>query len=187
MIFLIVLGCHIPFLFFAGKEAVLIIVDEFNRQSISKALGDKLTGMRSYDLAHELGGLSPSRLHIAESDDEIDNDGAPAQRKTLAYKQMPYYIYFISTTALYAAEIIGAIIIQNIGTIFEFVSAICSCNMAFFLPAAFYLMAEHKYSTILERRANKGYRRLSIAFLLMGTAAFMLLISVAFADSLDPK
>jgi hypothetical protein len=98
---------------------------------------------------------------------------------------MPYHIYFCATTLLYLAEIAGAIIIQNIGTIFEFVSAICSCNLAFFLPAAFYLMAEHKYSSILEKQQNHGYRRLSIAFMMLGLAAFALLIGVALHDTFD--
>lgn len=41
-IYAIVLLCHIPFLFYVGKEAMLLIIDEWINKSLSRELEQKL-------------------------------------------------------------------------------------------------------------------------------------------------
>ena len=44
-LFIVVLFCHIPFLFFGGKEAALVIVDEINRRSVSNLLKQRMVAL----------------------------------------------------------------------------------------------------------------------------------------------
>ena len=58
--FMILLACHMPFIFFAGKEGMLIIVDETARKSISNALWHKLYATGNQFEAENRDSLPPA-------------------------------------------------------------------------------------------------------------------------------
>lgn len=39
---MIVLAAHIPYIFFSGKEGLMIIIDEIDRRSVSKTLDERV-------------------------------------------------------------------------------------------------------------------------------------------------
>lgn len=65
---MIVLMCHIPFIFFSGKEAVLIVIDEIRRKSISSALWHKLQGNQHFSMAPEHKDVPNPELPIPGDD-----------------------------------------------------------------------------------------------------------------------
>ena len=102
--FLTIIGCHIPYIFFSGKEALLIVVDEIMRKSISLDLNKKLL----------------------KTQEKIENDVIPlvhddklsvSDKKTnkLGYKSMNPVIYYSLTLILYFVELILSIYLNNIG------------------------------------------------------------------------
>jgi hypothetical protein len=59
--FMLVLMCHIPFIYFSGKDALCTMVDEVDRKSISSALWHKLQGNEHFE---KTGAPEPPNPHL---------------------------------------------------------------------------------------------------------------------------
>ena len=62
---------------------------------------------------------------------------AVAQRK--AYLEMNYAIYLAASITFYGIIVLLAMILEDISSVFDFISAYCISNIAFFVPAIFYI------------------------------------------------
>lgn len=91
--FMIVLMCHIPFIFYAGKEGLLIIIDELDRKSISSAMWHKINAN---------GPLSRSSEALAKDTDMPPNPLLPIPGDT---DKIPYIEVAKSFDGLSAEEI----------------------------------------------------------------------------------
>ena len=194
IIFCIVLACHIPFIFFVGKESVLIIIDEMQRKSISKALEAKLLEQSSIRTESTQGLYVGGGLEFGVNDSTSTNPDINAQleeadntrrRQSLAYKEMPYFNYFLSTVILFGAELIFSIIIKDIGLIFEFISALAISSIAFVFPGVFYLMAEAKFASSLTALQNKSVRMQAYGFIILGILAFLFQITANIVEIIE--
>jgi len=94
--FLIVLACHIPYIFFSGKESLLIMIEETRDRSMSTAL----------EQIHSKAAIGTVRGPDEEETPEEDE----SELKKL-FRDMKGYIYYPTTLSLYAVQILGAIVI----------------------------------------------------------------------------
>jgi len=140
--FIVVLFCHVPFLFFAGKEGLCIVVDEVQRNSISK------------DLEVRLSSPPAARVHLSNK---------------MVYKDMNGAVYIACTLGLYAVELVCAVFINNIDTVFDFASAIAVSFISFWFPSIYYLIAEKRYD-----KYNKYYHNMAWFLNILGIVNFAL-------------
>lgn len=147
--FIVVLFCHIPFLFYAGKEGLCIVVDELQRNSISKALTLKLS-----------------------QDGNESEIGIQKKADRMAYKDMDMTTYVAVSLSLYALEMIGAILVNDITTVFDFASAIAVSFISFWFPSIYYLIAEKRYG-----KYNRYYHNMAWFLNMLGVLNFALGIS----------
>lgn len=96
-----------------------------------------------------------------------------SRRQSLAYKEMPYSLYLFATLSLYGGQVFLSIIVNDIGLIFEFISAISISALAFIFPGAFFLVAERKYATSLQKATGKRMRIRAWFFVVLGIFAFL--------------
>lgn len=125
--FMIILACHIPYIFFSGKESLLIMVDEYRRRSMSYAL--ELT----------LQNAVMSEVH-----------GKQARLTQPKHEKMPYmdmesWLYTVLTLSIFATTVLCSIVIPTVQVVFAFISAISISAINFWLPGIFYILALKKY------------------------------------------
>ena len=80
------MSCHIPFIFFAGKEGLLIIIDELDRKSISNALWHKLNAVNTAFSKDNETELPPNPLLPVPGENlpfmDLDKHFSPEQVQT---------------------------------------------------------------------------------------------------------
>ena len=179
--FMIVLFCHIPFIFFSGKEAMLIVIDEIIRKSISNALWHKLQGNNHFSMAPENQNapnpdlpcpgddnqMTFNSLVIRSSQAGVEQGEALKQSRMrskaimshvsaavaqrMAYKEMSDAIYYTSTIILYIVIAFTATQLGDITAIIDMISAYAISCMAFFVPAVFYRKGVKKFGIEIDK------------------------------------
>lgn len=102
---MILLACHIPYVFFLGKEGGCVVVDEMMAGSMSKSL-EARTKKDTPQLGNEV----------------------------IVYHNMNKIAYVITTLVLYALCILVACLTQNLGSLFNYIAAFAVSGIQFFIP-----------------------------------------------------
>jgi len=125
VMFLIVIGCHIPFIFFGGKDCALNLYNELSKKQLSTVLEQKL--------------LLMDTSHVNEEEQRY------IRNSLKQLKDINGYAYYSIVCGTYFAEIILAIFVNDIGLVFEFVSAISCSTISFMIPALYVILSERKF------------------------------------------
>lgn len=167
--------CHIPFIFYAGKEGALMFVTERLHRTVSNAfqtqvpnLTTQLDNSQETIPFHEFSSDEPLRLSQARLD-------------RIAYRDLTESQYFQITIGVYLTAIVCAITIDDISTVFSFVAAISVNSMAFFFPATFFLKTRFH----AEDSIRIKYTWMAKLFIVIGIGNFVMGMTAAVLNILD--
>ena len=106
--------------------------------------------------------LMPTYIDISKNNHKslLNSVVSVREANRMAYKDMKLSLYLCITLGLFGLEVIGAIFIDNITTVFNFASAFGVTCLAFWFPAGYYLLAEKRFKKDERgQAAQRGSRR----------------------------
>lgn len=152
-LFLLIFICNIPFIFLPGKEALLIMLDEAMRRTMSLQIMKRIDQQQKgvllqplQDLTHNslIKLMSVKECTCAEDSDlynDQEHDHEEEFKASKISESVSNTVYYINTIGLYTLELIAAIYINDVTIIFGFFAGISESLINFFIPAAFYLIS----------------------------------------------
>ena len=107
--------------------------------------------------------------------DDVISHVSTAEANRMAYKDMNYCLYLGVTFGLFGVELVIAFILNDITTVFDFLSAFVVTCLAFWFPGGYYLMAENRYA----KTKNTTMRVASYIFMFLGAVNCLIGIAAA--------
>ena len=89
----------------------------------------------------------------------------------------------ICTYGMHVVGLIISVIVSDLGTIINLNGALCSPNLAFIIPGVFYIMAQNKYQSVLQKSEPDKYRVMANLFIFFGVLAFIFLLTMAIVSA----
>ena len=103
----------------------------------------------------------------------------------MAYKEMANSTYLAVSIILFLLEVLGAALIDDIGLIFEFVSAVSISCLSFIFPGALYILSERKYASSFYKLQSTKMRIKAWALVVLGIFSFIFFMTANITEILQ--
>lgn len=88
---------------------------------------------------------------------------------------MNKWLYYGGTLLIYYLSVVGAMVFNDIGILFEFIGAVSASTFTFMYPGIAYLLAEKRFGSESTRSERKWMRISAYTYIILGMLCFILL------------
>ena len=107
-------------------------------------------------LKQSINKIDPAVKKTIDKAQPVETDNVSASdMNTLAYKTMPSWIYLSVTVAIYVSEIALAILIDDIGNVFNFIVTFAGSGLCFWIPSLLFQRGYTLYASEEYKAQNK--------------------------------